>query len=162
LRAWPRFLQGALQAGARVAWLRRCGFSDAEISAGLGRTKDARRPTKEQANRGRLLTKQDKLVTRYYRDKGMPYRLALRLALAEVRGTEGRGARAARMSARRAETAHRERKAEVKAPRSVNPVTDAITELLHAQFVTFDRPRAVAAVNWLRAVLLDQPIPPAG
>jgi hypothetical protein len=100
----------------------------------------------------------DKLVAQY-RKEGIPYRLAERRAYMVTRGTEGRGALAARAAARRAENDHRLLKADIQAPRAATPLTAAVTELIHARFIAPDPTRTDAALNRLRAVLLGQPDP---
>ena len=136
---------------ARARWLEHSGFRQAEIAAALyGRTRDARRPTKEQIHRSdKALARVDALVTEFQQARGIPRRLAVRRAYALVQGREGKGAGAARAAARRADQARRALTAEIQQPRAANALTAAITHLLRVRFD--DVPRAPGGI-WAQEI----------
>jgi hypothetical protein len=143
------------------AWLRRSGFQHTEIAATLyGRTRDAKRPSMREIKKKRL-AQVDRLIKRYRTEnKDIPYRLAERRAYATVRGTEGRGALAARAAARRAEEEHRHLNKELDQPVAPNALTAAVIDLLQARYILADVDRAEAALERLRAMLVGPPAPP--
>jgi hypothetical protein len=115
----------------RAMWLRQCGYSSVEIAKAVwGRRSGLRRPKLAKAVAADKDGTREAALMRRYRERGLSYQLAERLATKRLRGSEAKAAAMVRRAIRREEQRLTAARAAMAAPAALEPIAEALTALL--------------------------------